>query len=128
MSSEICPNTTLTIGRKIVDVTSPGYPVNYANTLDCFWRITSEQLSGYLVITFMALKLQGGDFLTIGIGNEIIDSVVILILTGHSAPRITTIDDSMFWLRFTTNTLDHVSYDGFWLQVEWHESFGKYDF
>ena len=76
----------------------------------------------------MAVKLQdGGDFLTIGIGNEIIDSAVILMLTGTSAPRIATIDDSMFWLRFTTNALSQVSCDGFWLQVEWHESFGKKD-
>lgn len=74
----------------------------------------------------MAVKLQDGeDFLTVGVGNEIIDSAVVLMLTGNSAPRIATIDDSMFWLRFTSNSMSQISCDGFWVEVEWQESFGK---
>ena len=123
---EICPNKTLTIGREKVDVTSPQYPFHYSSNLDCFWHITSEQSSGNLVITFMAVKLQdGGDFLTIGIGNEIIDSAVILKLSGNSAPRIATIEESAFWLRFRSNSMSQISCDGFWVQIEWQESYGK---
>ena len=129
LQSEVCPNRTLTIGHDKVDVTSPFYPIHYPDNIDCFWRVSREQSFGHLVIAFMTVNLQSGeDFLTIGIGNDIIDSAVILRLSGNSAPKVATIDDPKFWLRFTSNSLGQISYTGFWLQIEWNDSSGNYNY
>ena len=66
----------------------------------------------------------GDDFLTIGAGNEIIDSSVILRLTGNEAPRIATVGNSSLWMRFTTNPEGQYAY-GFWITLEWHNEHGK---
>ena len=127
LPSEVCPNRSLTISYDQVDVTSPFYPIHYPNYIDCFWRVTRGQSFGHLVITFMTVNLQNGeDFLTIGVGNDIIDSAIILRLTGNSAPKSAKIEDPTFWLRFTSNSLGQISYTGFWLQIEWNNSTGNY--
>ena len=122
---DYCPESAVSVGRDLVDVTSPFYPLYYPNNVDCIWHVTNKQPSGYLVITFMDVNLHpGDDFLTIGIGNEIIDSSVILRLTGNEAPRIVTVGNSSLWMRFTTDAGGQFAY-GFWLQLERHDEFGK---
>ena len=118
---EYCTNKTITVDTEIVDVTSPFYPLYYPDGVDCFWRVTTDQLSGFLVISFETVSLHyGDDFLTIGVGNEIKDSAVILRLTGNAAPRIVTVKDHELWLRLTTNLWGQISI-GFWLQIEWRD-------
>ena len=113
------------MGNEAVDVTSPFYPLYYPDGIDCFWRVTSEQLSGFLVISFLTVSLHyGDDFLTIGVGNEIIDSAVILRLTGNAAPRIVTVEDHELWLRLTTNLWGQISI-GVWLQIKWRDYDGN---
>ena len=121
-----CPNKSISIGQDILDVTSPSYPSNYPDNIDCFWTFTSDQASGFLVVSIINVSLQlEGDFLTIGVGDEVSDSAVVLMLTGNAAPRIVTIDNEKMWLRFTTNTLSQNRRTGFWLQIEWQELQGK---
>ena len=122
----MCPNKTLNIGHGKIDVTSPFYPIYYPRNVDCFWRITTAQLSGHFVITFVHVNLQTReDFLAVGIGSDIVDSSVILRLTGNASPRIISINNSTFWLRFTSNSLEQISYNGFWLQIELTDSYGN---
>ena len=122
---DYCPDSTVSVGHDKVDVASPFYPLYYPNNVDCIWQVTREQPSGYLVITFMEVNLHpGDDFLTIGVGKEIIDSSVILRLTGNEAPRIATVGNTSLWMRFTTNPGGQFAY-GFWVQLEWHNESGK---
>lgn len=43
-------------------ITSPGYPSNYGNNLECYWRIQAGSfLSGYIVkVTFNDFQVGGG--------------------------------------------------------------------
>ena len=119
----------ISVGLQIVDVTSPFYPLYYPNNVEWSWYITSDLTAGTsIVITFLAISLHpGDDFLTIGIGDTIVDSSVVLRLTGFEAPRIATFGNSSLWIRFTTNEDGQLT-KGFWLQLTSHDHFGNYQF
>ena len=117
----------ISVGHETVDLTSPFYPLYYPNNIEWSWYVTSDLSTGAsVVITFITLSLHpGDDFLTIGIGDKIVDSSVILRLTGFEAPRIATVDNSSLWIRFTTNQDGQLT-KGFWLQLTMHDHFGNY--
>ena len=130
-SSEYCPNTTLTLQTdEVVTMNSPFYPSFYPDNADCFWSITSEQPRGYITLSFLAFGLHPlEDFLTVGVGSSVdkigAESTVIFRLSGSAAPRIVTVNASEgLWLRLTTNWNGQIT-NGFSLELQWSEKYGK---
>ncbi|XP_072046375.1 tolloid-like protein 2 [Amphiura filiformis] len=123
-----CPNTTISLeSNELVDIISPFYPSYYPLSVDCFWRITSQQQGGFIAIEFLTVSLSyRNDFLTIGVGQEILDSAIIFRLTGTGGPRFTSVNDSTIWLRLKTDQWGQLEI-GFFLKIQWQETFTPCD-
>ena len=127
--SEYCTNSTLIVPRDDDDgaeVTSPFFPAYYPDNVDCFWSVTSDALTGYIVVSFVTLDLQYlDDFLVVGYGEETgLSSTAKARLSGANAPRTGTINGTALWLRFTTSNIGQVDI-GFKLLLEWSDTYGK---
>ena len=108
-----------------IEVTSPFFPEYYPDNVDCFWIVTSENIEGFIVVSFITLSLQNGeDFLTIGVGKVTQNWDVMARLTGTIAPRAGTVNGTALWIRFTTNNIGQI-FHGFRLQLELSETHGK---
>ena len=131
-----CTNQTisLTDTTTIVDIISPFYPSYYPPLVDCFWRITIEEFkdsqseganTGFIIVHFDTVSLSfRHDYLTVGVGDDVMDSTIILRLTGTGGPRLTSVNDSSIWLRLTTDPWGQLEF-GFNLRIHWEDFAGK---
>ena len=122
-----CPNQTISLGdtSTLVDFTSPFYPVYYPGNVDCVWSIVKEGKTGFIIIYFDTVSFfYKKDYLTVGIGKDIVDSAVIFRFTGTGAPRLASVNESSMWLRLTTDANGQYEY-GFYAQVQWLKFAGK---
>ena len=125
--TEYCTDQTisLTDTSTIVNLTSPFYPAYYPPKVDCTWHVRKGGDTGFIIVYFDTVSLfHEKDYLTVGIGDVAVDSVVIFRLSGTGAPRMASINESSMWFRLTTDNIGEYEY-GFNVQVQWQEFAGK---
>ncbi|XP_072030186.1 CUB and sushi domain-containing protein 1-like [Amphiura filiformis] len=87
----------------------PAYPYNYPSYITCKWLIHTNLEDGAFNLKFINFHLvTNRDYLTIGIGHDVINSSTVLHLSGISAPNTLSIPGPTMWATF-------ISTDGWWL-------------
>ncbi|XP_077990120.1 cubilin-like [Glandiceps talaboti] len=91
---------TLGIGD-VVHVTSPSYPGDYANNLDCLWTFSTNRGSR-LEVRFLNFDTEfGHDYLETGEGTEkTVESVLLRRQSGHIVPNDFTTQTTSVWISF----------------------------
>ena len=127
---DYCPNTTFTIPHdETLDISSPFFPSYYPPNVDCFFQVTVEGLipgekgDGFIVVTFLTIDLAPGDYMTIGVGDDV-STRILLRLGARNGPRIGTINDTTMWIRFFANGVWQ-SLQGFEVQLRWSEDYSR---
>ena len=110
MSSEITLN-----------LTSPDYPQNYADSANCIVflqkQTSSSSSSSSFIIRIWHLDLERNyDFLMVGTGAQLTDESTFIYLTSTLSPRSLIFPEETIWLRFKSDT--SVNRGGFFLQVQ----------
>ena len=106
-------------------MSQPTYPYNYANNLDCRWYFTST--NDFVVIRFVYFSVDtNSDFLSVGYGHKITLNTTVLNLSGMKSPSFVTVNSSLVWMTFTTDSKFSSSsqWAGFYITLESSESFG----
>jgi cubilin len=57
--SDLCRNVALTATENVNFITSPGYPNNYQDNMDCQWTVTASSPSGVVVLNMLDFQLEG---------------------------------------------------------------------
>ena len=106
---------------KITTVSSPLYPHNYPNTINCFWFVSSTE--NYIIITILYLEINE-DVLRFGIGSRSDRDGMIMEITGYNVqPNSLTVDSPVCWINMETN--EEFNYRGFTLALKSQSQFGK---
>ena len=102
-------------------MSQPMYPYGYANNLECRWYITCA--NDFVVIRFVYFRAQTNhDFLSVGYGQNITLNTTVLNLSGKMGPNLLTINSSLAWMTFTTDS--RYRWPGFHITLESSESYG----
>ena len=112
----VCGGTiTLPYYEFSTPVTSPGYPSDYANNLNCTWLITSPAAGDNIFIDLQSLEiLDGDDELTVGTGQIAGQSSSWSSLNA-SAPMFLRVDGRYAWINFQSGPQS--AYRGFALRL-----------
>ena len=101
-------------------VSSPFYPKNYPNNIDCFWFVSAN--THYIIITVLHLEINE-DIVRFGTGNETNPDYVVMEVTGYNVkPNSLIIDFTLCWINMKTD--EELSYRGFRLKVETSNTYG----
>ncbi|XP_077981826.1 cubilin-like [Glandiceps talaboti] len=103
-----------------VNVTSPNYPNDYYNYLDCEWTVnsTTGRRIEVIFIDFETEKMR--DYLELGDGDDISDKTTrFMIVSGDDLPSPFTSHLSQLWLRFVTDGSE--TKRGFHIEFKEHE-------
>ena len=107
------PYVNLFVGI-VASVSSPLYPENYPNNLECFWFISSTE--NFIITTFLHLEINE-DILRFGVGNQSTPNSVVMEITGYQVrPNSLTIGSSLCWINIKTD--EENSYPGFSLELQ----------
>ncbi|XP_071940891.1 uncharacterized protein [Antedon mediterranea] len=110
-----CGSTVnVTVGSQ--DITSPLYPNNYENNVNCVWKIMGSENNG-IVIQFNKFDVEYGyDYILVGVGDDELDVASIVgRFSGPNLPSKMVVDGNNAWIQLISD--DSVTAGGFDLSV-----------
>ncbi|XP_070564555.1 cubilin-like [Ptychodera flava] len=99
-----CGQHVIVPASGIVNITSPNYPSDYDNNLNCEWTVNSTT-GRRIKVTFLDFETEKRkDYLEIGDGNDVSDkSSRLRVISGDEIPNAFISHRSQIWLRFVTD-------------------------